>query len=334
MSARVQIGGGGILLAVLSAATFGTSGTFATSLLDAGWSPAAAVIARLALAALILTGPGIIALRRCWPALHAAGPAAIRASITMVGVYGLVAVAGCQLMYFNAVQHLSVGVALMLEYLGIVFVVVWLWLRHHQRPRRLTVLGSLGSLIGLAFVLDLTGHEHLDPIGVLWGLGAAVGLAAYYLLSARTVEALPPIVMAWGAMTVGAVLLIGLALVGAVPVSAHFGDVTLGGHRTSWLVPVLGLSLIAAVIAYVLGIAAARALGAKLASFVGLAEVLFAVLFAWAFLNQLPTAIQLVGGAFIVAGVTLVRIDELRGGASESAEVSGILVEPDPIVAG
>jgi drug/metabolite transporter (DMT)-like permease len=334
MSARVQIGGGGILLAVLSAATFGTSGTFATALLDAGWSPAAAVIARLALAALMLTVPGIIALRRSWPALRAAGPAAIRASITMVGVYGLVAVAGCQLMYFNAVQHLSVGVALMLEYLGIVFVVVWLWLRHHQRPRRLTVLGSLGSLIGLAFVLDLTGHQHLDPVGVLWGLGAAFGLAAYYLLSARTVEALPPIVMAWGAMTVGAVLLIGLALVGAVPVSTHFGDVTLGGHRTSWLVPVLGLSLIAAVIAYVLGIAAARALGAKVASFVGLAEVLFAVLFAWAFLNQLPSAIQLVGGAFIVAGVTLVRIDELRGGASESAEEPGILVEPDPIGAG
>ena len=61
----------------------------------------------------------------------------------------------------------------------------------------------------------------------------------------------------------------------------------------SWLVPVLGLSVVAAAIAYVVGIGAARMLGAKLASFVGLTEVLFAVLFAWLLLGQLPTVIQL-----------------------------------------
>jgi drug/metabolite transporter (DMT)-like permease len=77
-------------------------------------------------------------------------------------------------------------------------------------------------------------------------------------------------------------------------------------------VPVAGLSLLAAVFAYVVGIMAARALGSKLASFVGLTEVLFAVLFAWLLLGQLPTVIQLIGGVLIVAGVALVRIDEMR----------------------
>jgi drug/metabolite transporter (DMT)-like permease len=60
---------------------------------------------------------------------------------------------------------------------------------------------------------------------------------------------------------------------------------------------------------------AARALGSKLASFVGLTEVLFAVLFAWLLLGQLPTVVQLLGGALIVAGVAMVRIDELREGS-------------------
>jgi drug/metabolite transporter (DMT)-like permease len=78
-------------------------------------------------------------------------------------------------------------------------------------------------------------------------------------------------------------------------------------------VPVLGLSLLAAVIAYVAGIGAARRLGAKLASFTGLSEVLFAVLFAWLLLSQLPSRMQLLGGAFIITGVALVRVDELRG---------------------
>jgi drug/metabolite transporter (DMT)-like permease len=95
----------------------------------------------------------------------------------------------------------------------------------------------------------------------------------------------------------------------------RFDPVRLGGHTTSWIVPVLGLSLVAAALSYVAGINAARRLGAKVGSFIGLTEVLFAVLFAWLVLDQLPGAMQLVGGVFILAGVSLVRIDELRSPA-------------------
>jgi hypothetical protein len=34
-------------------------------------------------------------------------------------------------------------------------------------------------------------------------------------------------------------------------------------------------------------------------------------LFAWLLLGQLPSGLQFAGGAFILAGVTLVRVDEL-----------------------
>ena len=80
----------------------------------------------------------------------------------------------------------------------------------------------------------------------------------------------------------------------------------------SWIVPVLELSLVAAVIAYVAGIAAARRLGAKLASFTGIAEVFFAVLYAWLLLGQLPSHMEFAGGAFMLAGVILVRVDETK----------------------
>src|SRR6185437_10483696 len=63
---------------------------------------------------------------------------------------------------------------------------------------------------------------------------------------------------------------------------------------------------------YIAVTGAARRLGAKLASFIGLAEVLFAIVFAWLLIGQLPTIMQLFGGAAILAGVTLVRIDELK----------------------
>ena len=100
--------------------------------------------------------------------------------------------------------------------------------------------------------------------------------------------------------------------------TASAGPVTFLRHQVSWLVPVTGLALVAAVIAYVAGIGAARLLGAKLASFIGMAEVLFAILFAWLLLGQLPSVVQFTGGVLILAGVTGVRLDELRGPAPDT----------------
>jgi len=300
----------GLGLALLSAATFGTSGSFARSLTDAGWSSGAAVAARISVAALILAVPAVVSMRGRWHVL--------RRNVGMVAIYGLVAVAGCQVFFFNAVQHLSIGVALLLEYLGTVLVVGWMWLRHGHRPPRLTVAGSVVALVGLAFVIDVTGGSRLDWVGVLWGLGAAVGLATYFVLSAKGDGDLPPVAMASAGMSIGAVALFSLGALGALPMHASFGTVGFAGHRAHWLVPVIGLSLVAAAIAYVAGIAAARILGPKLASFVGLTEVLFAMLVAWLLLAELPTGVQLAGGVLIVAGVALVRVDDLRPARSSS----------------
>jgi drug/metabolite transporter (DMT)-like permease len=261
----------GLVLAVVSSLCFGTSGAFATSLIRAGWSPAAAVTIRITIAALILTVPALIALRGRWNLL--------RRNIVLVTAYGLVAVAGCQVFYFTAVSYVSVGVALLLEYLGVILIVGWLWLRHGQRPKRLTVIGSVSAIAGLVLVLDI-GGSSVNPLGVFWGLAAAVGLAVYFVLSARTDDQLPPIAMAWAGMAIGAVVLFLAGLVGIVPMDFAFVDVTFLNAQVSWLVPVIGLSLVAAAVAYVAGISAARRLGAKLASFVGLTEVLFAVLIA------------------------------------------------------
>ncbi|MFV2099568.1 EamA family transporter [Micromonospora sp. LOL_024] len=296
--------GAGLTLALLSATTFATSGTFARSLIDDGWSAEAVVIARVGIAALVLAVPAVLVLRGRWSVL--------RRNLTSIGIFGLLGVAVAQACFFNAVRYLPVGVALLLEYLGVILVVGWTWLVQGQRPRRLTVAGSVVALTGLVFVLDLTGAGRLDPVGVLWGLGAAVGLAGYFVLAGRVDSALPSVVMASGGMAAGAGVLLLLGLAGALPLRATFDTVQFAGQQTSWLVPIVGLALVAAVVAYLAGIAAVRVLGSRLASFVGLSEVLFAVLIAWLVLGELPTIVQLLGGALIVVGVALVRLDELR----------------------
>ena len=303
--------GVGLGLALLSAVTFATSGTFARSLIAADWSAEAVVVARVGIAALLLAVPAVLSLRGRGEVL--------RRTLGSVGVFGLLGVATAQACFFNAVRYLPVGVALLLEYLGIILVVGWMWLVHGQRPRRLTVVGSVAALAGLAFVLDLTGTGRLDPVGVLWGLGAGVGLAGYFVLAARVDADLPSVAMASFGMAVGAAVLVLLGLVGVLPLRATFGAVDFAGQRTSWLVPIAGLSLVAAVVAYLAGIAATRVLGARLASFVGLTEVMFAVLIAWLFLGELPSVVQLLGGGLIVAGVALVRLDELRDARTERA---------------
>lgn len=301
--------GAGLGLALFSAACFGTSGSFATPLMQVGWSSGAAVAVRVAVAGLLLVVPAALSLRGRW--------STVRRNGWLVLAYGLVAVGGCQLFYFNALQTLSVGVALLLEYLGMLMVVGWLWIRHRQRPRRLTIAGTGLAVAGLVLVLDVIGGgARLDMVGVLWGLAAAVGLATYFVLSSRLDSGLPPLVLACGGLLVGAVALLVLGAVGALPMHASTGDVSLVGRRFAWWVPILGLAVIAAAVAYAAGIAAVRVLGAKLGSFVALTEVLFAVVFAWLLLGQLPAPIQLAGGVLIVAGVALVRLDEVRTAAT------------------
>lgn len=294
----------GLGLALLSAAAFGSSGTFGSSLLAAGWSPAMVILIRLGVGALLLAVPTVLVLRGRWELLWIGRK--------VVVLYAVLAVGCAQLCYFQAVARLPVGVALMLEYLGVVLVVGWMWARHGRRPHRLTVFGALLCGLGLALVLDLLGDNRIDPVGVLWGLGAAVGLAAYFLISARAQDALPPVAMAGVGMALGAVFLLAVGLLGVLPLAVGANTVRLAGRVLPWWAPLVGLSVVAAALAYVVGVVAARKLGATLSSFIGLTEVLFAVVFAWLLLDQLPTGIQLIGGALIVAGVALVRIDEMR----------------------
>lgn len=302
----------GLGLALFSSAVFGLSGSFAKSLLETGWSPGAAVAIRLSGAAIILLIPAVVALRGRWHQL--------KDNWLTILLFGVIGVAGCQLFYFNAVSRLSVGVALLLEYLAPTMIVLWLWAASRRRPRALTAIGTLLSLGGLVLVLDLTGSVKVDFVGVLWGMAAAVCLVIYFFITAKQNDTLPPIVLASGGLMAGSILIWVVGGTGLLSMTFATADTQLGPWTTPWWVSIAGLVILSTVLSYVTGIMAARSLGSKVASFVSLTEVLFAVVWAWLLLAELPGAIQLAGGALIVCGVVLVRLDELRADKRDTVE--------------
>lgn len=290
----------GILLALVSAATFGSSGPMAKALIEAGWTAGAAVLVRLGGAAVLLTIAAAIMLRgRRWR-LHAG-------STRTLLLYGLIAMAGTQLAFFNAVRTLDVGVALLLEFLAPVLLLTWTSLRARTLPRPLTLIGAGLTLIGLVFVLDLAGASSLDPVGVVWGLLAACGLGGFFILSERRDDDLPPLVMAAGGTAVGALAIAAAGLIGVVPIAFTATDTVLAGGAVSWAIPAAWLVLVSTAAAYLTGIAAILRLGSRSASFVALTEVLFAVLVAWVLLAELPGPPQLIGGACIIGGIVLIQ---------------------------
>jgi drug/metabolite transporter (DMT)-like permease len=216
---------------------------------------------------------------------------------------------------------MEVAPAILVEYTSPAAVVLWLWLRHGQRPSMTTVTGAVVAALGLVLVLDLVGGgAGLSLVGVLWALGAMVGAVAYFLLNAEGGIDLPPLALAWLGLVAGAVVLAVLGAAHLMPLQAATGTVTLAHAEVPWWCAVLVLGAVTAALAYATGIAAGRVLGPRLASFVALFEVVASVLFAWALLGELPRVVQLVGGLLILAGVIAVKAGEPTLGASDPVD--------------
>ncbi|MDF2824073.1 MAG: rane protein [Mycobacterium sp.] len=295
----------GLAFALASAFTFGLSGPFAKSLMTAGWSPTAAVTARLA--------GGALAMAIFATVVNPGWLRTARNHLKPVVLYGLIPIAGAQLCYYNAVSHLSVGVALLLEYTAPLLVVGWVWISTSRRPSNRTLAGVAIAVAGIMLVLGVfngLASAQVNLVGVLWGLGAAICAACYFLMSdaVSTDEGgLDPVTLAAGGLVVGAAAVATLGFTGIMPMAFSTGDVVVAGFTTSWIIPVVLLALFPTAIAYTLGIGGVARLRPSFASLVGLSEVLFAVLWAWLLVGEAMTLTQACGGLVVLAGLAMAR---------------------------
>ncbi len=298
-SAR-RVSSSGLMLAVASALAFSSSGPFIKPLLEAGWSLGAALVVRMGIAGLILSPALVRAMRR--------QPGFLRRHAKLLMGFGLMPVLGCQLFFFSAMQRMPVAVALLIQYLAPVMLVAFVWLRTRRRPSALVLWGSAVAMTGLVLVVDISGASF-DLLGTLFALCAAVCVCAYFVISERAGEDLPPLALAAGGLLIGALVMAVLCVTGIMPFTAPNVSVVLAGVDVPWFVPLLWVAAIATTMGYAFGVMAVPRIGARVASFVGLSEVLFALGFAWLFLAEVPAPVQFAGGALILVGVVLVRAD-------------------------
>ncbi|MFT3798884.1 EamA family transporter [Microbacterium sp.] len=299
----------GIVLAVVSAFAFASSGPLVKPLLEAGWSLSAVLVVRMGLPGLILSPALLAAVRR--------ERSFLRRHYRSLLAFGLIPVAGCQLLFFSAMQRMPVAVALLIQYLAPVMLVGFVWLRTRRTPSRLVIVGSVVAIVGLVLVVDISG-ARFDLLGTLLALGAAVCVCVYFVMSERTGDDLPPLALASGGLIVGAATMGLLAITGVMPFTAPEVTVAFRGVEVAGILPLLWVAGVGTTLGYGLGVIAVPRVGARLASFIGLSEVLFALGFAWLLLGETPAPIQFFGGALLLAGVVLVRMDAAGAASSPS----------------
>lgn len=310
----------GLAIAVASALAFSSSGPFVKPLLDGGWSLGAVLLVRMGLAALLLSPALVRAVLRQRGFLRRHG--------LLIVSFGLTAVAGCQLFYFAAMQRMPVAVALLIQYIAPVLIVIAVWVRTRRSPSRAVLIGSVVAMAGLVLVVDISG-ARFELLGTLFALCAAVCAAAYFVIAGRAGDDLPPLALAAGGLLTGALLMGVLVLTGVLPFAAPSITVSLAGLELPGILPLLWVGGVATTVGYALGVIAVPLIGARLASFVGLSEVLFALGFAWLLLGETPAPVQFAGGALILVGVVLVRMD--AGSPTEQkTETASIPVIPAP----
>ncbi len=236
-------------------------------------------------------------------------------TISVLGL-GISGVALVQWLYFVAIDRLPVGIALLLEYTAPVLVALFARVVYRERVRRRLWLGLALALTGLALVARVWAGLTLDAVGVLAGLGAAVSLAAYFLLGERGVTLQSPLVVLTQAFIVAAVFWNLVRPISALWAADLVDEPNLGGalsHVTThlWLLFVW-MILLGTVVPFLAELSALRHLTATEVTLIGMLEPIGASVLGWSWFKESLSPLQLGGIALVLAGIALAQTARMR----------------------
>lgn len=302
-------------MAFAAALLFAVNGTVAKVVLGSGLSSLRLVELRCAGAALCLLV--VVAIRR--PHTLRVG----RRELAFLAVYGVTGIALVQWLYFVAIGRLPVSVALLLEYTAPLLVALWVrFVRGEALRRRVWVALAL-STGGLALVARVWDGLTLDGVGVLAAAGAAVALAAYYLLGERGLAQRDALSLSAWTFAFAALFWSLLQPWWTLPIGALTGVVALPGPLASVTAPVwtlvLWVVLLGTVAPFLLVLGAIGRLGSTRVGLLGTVEPVVAGIVAWVVLGEVLDGAQLLGAAVVLSGIVLAETARRRTAADTSS---------------
>ncbi len=220
--------------------------------------------------------------------------------IAVIG-FGVV-LAAMNSLFYLALERLPLGVTVTIEVLGpLVLSIVasrrasaWLW--------------ALLALVGVV-ALGGGGWGDLDPLGVLFALGAAASWAFYILSSARVGRAFPQLDGLALAMTAGALLALPFGIADAGAALLHPGILALGA----------AVAILSSTIPYAFELIALRRLAAAAFAILMSLAPATAALAGFIFLGQTLVWLEVVGIALVI-GASIGAVRASTRAAHETAE--------------
>ena len=292
----------GYLVTVVAALCWGASGVSADYLMEHhGIELTLISFFRMFVSGILALGFALARARRVTPQ-HRALVSSVRNWRTLV-VYAIFGLAACQISYMEVIRASNAGTGTVLQYLGLILIVVWVCLTHRRWPRASEVIAIVLALTG-TFLLSTHGSLDtltLTPTTLAWGAIAALTLATYTLLPARLIASYgAELVVGYGLLIAGA----GVGLAGRV-----------WRYSITWTPDVI----VAMTVTVVLGTAVAFTaylwgvdrIGPVRASLVGSLEPIAATAFSALIMGTSYTGIDIVGMALIVGAVVTISVVDL-----------------------
>jgi drug/metabolite transporter (DMT)-like permease len=224
-------------------------------------------------------------------------------------LFGLLGVALVQALYLIAIERMYLGIALLIEFTAPIWILLFLRfvLKRHV-PSGLWYAIIL-ALSGLLLITQIWNGLTLDRIGLIAALFDAIALAGYFLIGdhlSKTKSSGSIMVWGFGFASIGIFIFFPLW---NYPFEALGKDMNLLGVFANYSLPgwtlILWIVVMGTIAPYLLVLTGLRILSASTASIFGMIEPVLAGMFAWWWLSESLSGIQLIGCVVVIIGIAI-----------------------------
>lgn len=292
----------GYVIGFLAAILFGSNGSVVKVLVNSGISAAQLTFFRT-LTVLILTGVVLLISDR--RSFRISGK-----QLLWMAVLGIGGVAGLQYFYAVAVSRISVGIALLFEYLAVlaVAVIARVFFKEQVRPRIWVAIGFV--IVGLAVVAEVW-DSQVELWGMIAALLAAAAYTIYFLVGEKALNNMKVLGMTFWAMLFSSIFWGIFSGWWDINPQIFVTEISMTGALEDVIVPLwmplLWALIVGSFFAFVLSFLALKKLKATPAGIIASSEVIFAFIVAWLWLGEALSPIQILGALIVIAGIALAQ---------------------------